>query len=72
MPDNAPVLTIQDLTFRYRDRESPAILDINLEVRPGELLLIAGASGCGKTTLVNLDLEGQYKSTAGSIESCRI
>ena len=52
MPDNAPVLTIKDLTFRYRDRESPAILDINLDVHPGELLLIAGASGCGKTTLI--------------------
>src|SRR5512141_166981 len=52
MPDNAPVLTISDLTFRYRDRESPAILNINLDVHPGEVLLIAGASGCGKTTLI--------------------
>jgi energy-coupling factor transport system ATP-binding protein len=52
MPDDAPVLTINDLTFRYRDRELPAIRNINLELHPGELLLIAGASGCGKTTLI--------------------
>lgn len=52
MPDNAPVLKINDLTFRYRDRESPAISNIGFDLHAGELLLIAGASGCGKTTLI--------------------
>lgn len=43
---------VQDLTFRYRDRTSPAIQNISFAVKPGELMLIAGASGCGKTTLI--------------------
>lgn len=43
---------IENLSFRYRSREEPAIRDINLRVKEGELILIAGASGCGKTTLV--------------------
>jgi len=45
-------LVIEDLTFRYRDRESPAIRSLSFEARAGEILLIAGASGCGKTTLI--------------------
>jgi energy-coupling factor transporter ATP-binding protein EcfA2 len=45
-------LIIEKLSFRYRDRESPAIRDISFNADPGEILLIAGASGCGKTTLI--------------------
>ncbi len=45
-------LSVENLTFRYRDREAPAIRDISFSAGPGEILLIAGASGCGKTTLI--------------------
>lgn len=50
MPD-AP-LVIENLSFRYRDRQGTAIHDISFDVKLGEVLLIAGASGCGKTTLI--------------------
>jgi len=46
------LLSVDNLAFRYRSRTEPSIRDISFEVNPGELLLIAGASGCGKTTLV--------------------
>jgi energy-coupling factor transport system ATP-binding protein len=49
---STPLVTVAGLSFRYRDRESPAIQGISFEVAAGEMLLIAGASGCGKTTLV--------------------
>lgn len=45
-------LIIENLSFRYRDRQSPAIRDVSFSAHPGEILLIAGASGCGKTTLI--------------------
>lgn len=45
-------LSIQNLTFRYRIREQPAIRNLSFDLHRGELLLIAGASGCGKTTLM--------------------
>ena len=45
-------LSVQGLTFRYRDRQEPSIRDINLELASGEFLLVAGASGSGKTTLI--------------------
>src|SRR5512141_423802 len=45
-------LIVEDLSFRYRDRKGAAIHNISFEAKPGEILLIAGASGCGKTTLI--------------------
>jgi energy-coupling factor transporter ATP-binding protein EcfA2 len=50
MPEPKP-LVIDHLSFRYRSREDLALKDIDLSVEPGQVLLIAGASGCGKTTL---------------------
>ncbi len=46
-----PPLLIENLSFRYRSRSELALKDINLRVEAGQVLLIAGASGCGKTTL---------------------
>lgn len=51
MTDSLP-LQVESLTFSYRDREEKAIQDIAFSANPGEVLLVAGASGCGKTTLV--------------------
>ncbi len=45
-------LSIRNLSFTYRIRQQPAIDCINLDLRPGELVLLAGSSGCGKTTLM--------------------
>ncbi|MBN1876948.1 MAG: ABC transporter ATP-binding protein [Anaerolineae bacterium] len=45
-------LSLKHLTFRYRIREQPAIHELTFDLQPGELLLVAGASGCGKTTLM--------------------
>lgn len=45
-------LVVENLSFRYRDRTNVAVRDLSFEAHPGEILLIAGASGCGKTTLI--------------------
>jgi len=49
---NEHLLQVDDLSFRYRDRAGTAIRGVNLQIDAGKLVLIAGASGCGKTTLV--------------------
>lgn len=45
-------LIVEDVSFRYRDRQGAAIHDISFSAGKGELVLLAGASGCGKTTLI--------------------
>lgn len=45
-------LVVKDLSFRYNSRSVPAIRNINLSLEPGQIMLLAGSSGCGKTTLM--------------------
>lgn len=45
-------LLIQDLSFQYHSRTDLALKGINLQLFPGQVLLLAGASGSGKTTLM--------------------
>ncbi len=53
MPESQPLpLVVRDLGFRYNSRRTPAIEDINLRLEPGQVVLLAGSSGCGKTTLM--------------------
>lgn len=66
-----PGLTVklEGVVFRYADAaddERPALVDIDLELGPGEVLGIYGPVGSGKTTLVDL-LAGLLPVTAGRI-----
>ncbi len=47
-----PALRVDSLSFQYQSRSQPAIQDVSFSLNPGEFLLIAGSSGCGKTTLI--------------------
>lgn len=48
--------------------EISVLKNINLEIKQGEFVAIVGASGCGKTTLLNL-IAGMDQMTAGSMET---
>ena len=45
-------LIVENLTFQYSRRSEPAIEKIDFSILPGQVMLIAGSSGCGKTTLM--------------------
>jgi energy-coupling factor transporter ATP-binding protein EcfA2 len=48
----SPVLSFEHVTYRYPGAEEPALYDVSLEVESGELCLLAGLSGHGKSTLL--------------------
>jgi energy-coupling factor transporter ATP-binding protein EcfA2 len=46
------LVQVEDLSFRYLDSEKWALDRVNLEIKKGELVVLAGQSGCGKSTLL--------------------
>jgi len=56
----------QRVVFTYESRTEPALVDIDLDIRPGETVALVGGSGGGKTTLVNL-LPRFYVPSAGQV-----
>jgi energy-coupling factor transport system ATP-binding protein len=40
-----------NVSFRYAGAAKDALSDINLKIRPGEIVLVTGPAGSGKTTL---------------------
>ncbi len=48
----APALAVEALTYTYPRAEAPALVDVSLEVAPGEFVLLAGRSASGKSTLL--------------------
>lgn len=46
------IVSFQQYNFRYAGSTRETLSDINLEITPGEVVVIAGHSGCGKTTLL--------------------
>src|SRR5262245_37633533 len=45
------VVALRDVSFTYRGANAPALRDISLNIRRGELVVVMGATGAGKTTL---------------------
>jgi len=63
-PDDG--IRFEHVTFTYPGAESPALIDIDLHIRPGESLALVGENGSGKTTLIKL-LTRLYRPDSGRI-----
>ena len=59
-------VTFENVSFEYTEN-TPVLHDINLDVRPGEIVALVGETGAGKTTMVNL-ITRFYDTTSGVIK----
>ncbi|MBD5445573.1 MAG: ABC transporter ATP-binding protein, partial [Lachnospiraceae bacterium] len=49
----SPVISFKNYGFQYMAQAEPTLKNINLDIYPGEKVLIAGTSGSGKSTIGN-------------------
>ncbi|CAN5635005.1 ABC transporter ATP-binding protein [soil metagenome] len=65
-----PAVSIRHVSKLYATSDgqpSWALMDVDLDIAPGEFVCAIGPSGCGKTTLLNL-IAGFITATCGSVE----
>jgi spermidine/putrescine transport system ATP-binding protein/putrescine transport system ATP-binding protein len=66
MSDIQPIISIRNVTKRFKGSASPAVDDVSLDIMPGEFFVLLGPSGCGKTTLLRM-IAGFEIPTEGQI-----
>lgn len=60
------LVEFRDVEFGYPNAETPVLVGITFEARPGQTTAIVGSTGSGKSTLVNL-IPRFYDVTAGAV-----
>ncbi|MFI6515430.1 ABC transporter ATP-binding protein [Spirillospora sp. NPDC050679] len=61
-------LRAEHVTFTYPGSSRPALRDVNVTLRPGEIVALVGTNGSGKTTLAKI-LAGLYTPDSGVLRS---
>ncbi|WP_242307422.1 ABC transporter ATP-binding protein [Bacillus cereus group sp. BfR-BA-01524] len=64
--ERAMGMRITNVSFQESEEEKHRINNIDLQINPGEFVIIVGESGAGKTTLLKL-MTGLYKPSNGSV-----
>ena len=65
LPETKGEVSISNVTFEYK-KGVPALSNISLEVKPGQMIAFVGPSGAGKSTIANL-IPRFYEVTSGKI-----
>lgn len=66
LPPVDGVVKFENVTFRYFGSGDPVLRDVSFEAKPGQTIALLGATGSGKTTIINL-LPRFYDPTQGRI-----
>lgn len=59
-------IAVEDVVFAYQLGARPVVDGVRMTIRPGGMVGLIGANGCGKTTLIKL-MSGLYPSSSGRV-----
>lgn len=65
-PDKTGEIVFDKVSFRYPDAEEDVLKDISFTAGKGETVALIGATGCGKSTVINL-IPRFYDATEGTV-----
>jgi ATP-binding cassette subfamily B protein len=65
-PVNPATIELRDVSYTYPDQSEPAIQEISLKLRRGEVIALVGENGSGKSTLGKL-ITGLYRPSEGQV-----
>ena len=66
MPPVEGRISLEHVSFRYRPELPDVLLDVNLEIQPGQTVALVGPTGAGKTSISNL-VARFYDASAGTV-----
>ena len=66
LPEVEGSVKFDNVTFRYFNSGDPVLQDVDIDIKPGETVALLGATGSGKSTIINL-LPRFYDPSSGSI-----
>ncbi|GGJ90245.1 multidrug ABC transporter permease [Streptomyces camponoticapitis] len=66
IPDPTKAITLEGVSFKYPDRETPALTELSLAIPMGSVVALVGENGSGKSTLVKL-LAGLHLPDSGRL-----
>ena len=66
LPEVSGRVTFDNVTFKYPGGGEPVLSEVSFTVEPGQCVALLGATGSGKTTIINL-LPRFYDPSSGSI-----